>query len=62
MLRKAPLEQEADAIQILLLQGPPPHGLTRLAGRPELAGPESSFLQQPLSVIVAAAAGAADDR
>ena len=30
--------------------------LTRLAGRPEVAGPESSFLQQPLSVIVATAA------
>src|SRR5206468_6872783 len=30
--------------------------LARLAGRPEIAGPESSFLQQPLSVIVAAAA------
>ncbi len=30
--------------------------LTRLAGRPEVSGPESSFLQQPLSVIIATAA------
>jgi two-component system, sensor histidine kinase RegB len=30
--------------------------LTRLAGRPEVPGPEGSFLQQPLSVIIAAAA------
>src|SRR4029078_11112109 len=30
--------------------------LTRLAGRPEVSGPESSFLQQPLAVIIAPAA------